>query len=118
MFLGGGVGTYLGQHAKSKNLGKIPRSKNRTTKTGNAIMKKAWNDTDLLLHTPLNEDQKGLPYLLAFKSCTAYMSNLKTMFMDKFREKEPPIVFHKDHWSCTIPNISRLCTSNLGPPTV
>ena len=47
-------------------------------------MKTARNDTDLLLHPPENEDHKGLPYLLAFKSCTAYMGNLKKMFMDKF----------------------------------
>ena len=34
-----------------------------------------------------------------FKSCQAYMVNIKTMFIDKFREKEPPIVFHKEHCS-------------------
>ena len=61
-------------------------------------MKKPRNDTDLLLHPPENEDHKGLPDLLAFNSCTAYMGNLKTMFMDKFQEKEPNIFFHRDYW--------------------
>ena len=49
--LGGGVGTYLGQHAKKKNLGKIPRGKNKTTKMGDASRKKSRNDTVLLLHS-------------------------------------------------------------------
>ena len=97
--LGGGVGTYIVQYAKNKNLGNIHRRKNKTTKTGNVSMKKAPNDTYLLLHAPENEYHKGLPDLLAFKSCTAYMGNLKTMFMDKFRENKPPKVFHRDHWS-------------------
>ena len=60
--------------------------------------KKARNDT-VLLHPSEKEDDKGLPNILAFKSCAVYMGNLKTMFIDKFREKEPPIVFFKDHWS-------------------
>ena len=98
----GGVGTYLGQHAKNKNSGKIPRSKNKTTKMGDASRKKARNDTVLLLHPPEKEYDKGLPDLLVFKSCIAYMGNLKTMFIDKFREKETPIVFHKYHWSKTL----------------
>ena len=71
----GGVRTYLGQHTKNKNFGKIPRSKNKTTKTGNASMKKAPNDTDLLLHPSEDEYHKGLPDILAFKSCTAYVGN-------------------------------------------
>ena len=72
---------------KNKNLGKIPWGKNKTTKTGDAISKKSFNDTVLLLHPLEKEDDKGLPDILAFKSCTTYMGNLKTMFMDKFREK-------------------------------
>ena len=99
MIWGGAFGTYLGQHTKNKNLGKIPRSKNKTTKTGDVSKEKARNDTFLLLNSPEKEDDKGLPDLLAFNSCTVYMGNLRTMFMDKFRKKEPPIVFHKDHWS-------------------
>ena len=75
IFGGRGVGTYLGQHTKNKNFGKIPRSKNRTTKTGDASMKKDRNNTYLLLHPPENEDNKGLPDILAFKSCTSYMGN-------------------------------------------
>ena len=97
--MGEGIGTYLGQQAKNKKLGKIPRGNNKTTKIGDVSRKKARNDTDLLLHPPEKEDDKWLPDLLAFKYCTAYMGNLKTMFMDKFREKKPPIVFHRDHWS-------------------
>ena len=62
-------------------------------------MKKAQNDTNLLLHPLENQYDKGLPDLLAFKYCTAYMGILKTMFMDKFREKKLPIVFHRDHCS-------------------
>ena len=62
-------------------------------------MKKAPNDTDLLLHPSENEDPKELPDLLAYKSCTAYTGNLKIMFMDKFRENTPPLVFHRDNWS-------------------
>ena len=49
----------------------------KTTKTGDASRKKSWNDTVLLLHTPEEEYDKGLPGLLAFKSCTAYMGNFK-----------------------------------------
>ena len=49
-------------------------------------MKKAPNDTDLLLHPSENEDPKELPDLLAFKSCTVYMGNLKIIIMEKFRE--------------------------------
>ena len=73
--------------------------KNKTLKTGDASRKVARTDTFLLLHPSEKEDDKGLPDILAFKSCTAYMRNLKTMFIDKFREKEPTIVFHKYHWS-------------------
>ena len=51
MFLGGG-GTYLGQHAKNKNLGKITQGKNKTTKAGDVSRKKARNDTVFLLHPP------------------------------------------------------------------
>ena len=40
-------------------------------------MKKAPNDTDLLLHTSENKDHKGLPDILAFKSCKAYIGNIK-----------------------------------------
>ena len=75
MFFGGGFGTHLVQHTKNKNLGKIPRGKNKTTKTGDASRKKDRNDTVLLLHPPEKEDDKGLPDLLAFKSCRAYMGN-------------------------------------------
>ena len=66
---------------------------------GYASRRKARNDTALLLHPSEKEDYKGLPDILSFKSCTSYMGNLKKMFIDEFREKEPPIVFHKDHWS-------------------
>ena len=69
----GGVGTYLGQHANNKNLGKIPWGKNKATKTGDASRKKARNDTVLLLDPPEKEDNTGLPDLLSFKSYTAYM---------------------------------------------
>ena len=62
----------------------IHQRKNKTTKTGDARMKKAPNDTDLLLHPSENEDPKELPDLLAYKSCTAYMGNLKIKFMEKF----------------------------------
>ena len=61
--------------------------------------KKARTDNFLLLNPSEREDDTELPGLLVFKSCTSYMVNLKTMFIDKFREKEPPIFFHKDHWS-------------------
>ena len=27
------------------------------------------------------------------------MRNLKTMLNNKFRESDPPVVFHKPHWS-------------------
>ena len=47
-------------------------------------MKKALDDTDLLLHPSENEYPKELPDLLAYKTCAAYMGNLKMMFMDKF----------------------------------
>ena len=80
----GGVETYIGKHAKNKKLVNIHRRKKKTTKTGDAITKKDPNDTDFLLHPSENEYPKGLPDLLEFKSCTAYMGNLKTMFMDKF----------------------------------
>ena len=63
----------------------IHQRKNKNTKTGDARTEKAPNDTDLLLHPLENEDPKQLPDLLAFKSCTVYIGNLKTMFMDKFR---------------------------------
>ena len=56
----------------------------------------------LLLHTSEKGNGKGLPFLLAFKSCQYYMGNLNTMFINKFHEKEPPIVFHKEHWSKTL----------------
>ena len=62
-------------------------------------MKKAPNDTDLLLYPTENEDPKELPDLLAYKPCTAYMGHLKIMFMDKFRENTPPLVFHRENWS-------------------
>ena len=55
--------------------------------------------TVLLLHPSEKEDDKGLPDLLVFNSFTAYMEDLKTMFIDKFHEKEPSIFFHKGHWS-------------------
>ena len=44
-------------------------------------------------------NDKGLPDILASKSYQAYMGNTSTIFINKFREKEPPIVFHKEHWS-------------------
>ena len=62
-------------------------------------MKKAPSDTDLLLHPSENEDPKELSDILAFKFCTSYMGKLKTMFIDKFRENQPPKVFYRDHWS-------------------
>ena len=46
----GKFGTYKGKQAKHKNLFHIHRRNNKTTKTGNASMKKALNDTNLLLH--------------------------------------------------------------------
>ena len=60
----GGVGTYLGQHAKNYNLGKIPLGKKKTTKTDDVSRKKAWNATFLLLHPPEKGDDKGIPDLL------------------------------------------------------
>ena len=51
-----------------------------------------------LLHTSEKGDSKGLHYLLAFKSFQSYMGNLETMFINKFRKKEPPIFFHKKNW--------------------
>ena len=48
--------------------------KRKSTKTGDARMKKAPNNTDLLLHPSENEDPKELPDLLAFKFCTEYMA--------------------------------------------
>ena len=62
-------------------------------------MKKAPNDTNFLLHPSEIEDPEELPDLLEYKYCTAYMVNLKRMFMDKFRENSPPLVFHSDNWS-------------------
>ena len=50
-------------------------------------MKKARNDTYLLLHPPENEDHKGLPDLLTFKSCTAYIGNLKNNVHGQFPRK-------------------------------
>ena len=44
-------------------------------------MKKAPNDTNFLLHPSENEDPKELPDLLSYKTCTAYMGNLKISFM-------------------------------------
>ena len=52
-----------------------------------------------LLHTLERRNGKGLYDLLDFKPCESYMGNLNTLFTNKFREKEPPIVFHKEHWS-------------------
>ena len=62
-------------------------------------MKKAPSNTDFLLHPSENEDPKELPDLLAYKYCTAYMGNLKIMFMDKFRENTQPLVFQRENWS-------------------
>ena len=62
-------------------------------------MKKAPNDTDFLLHPSENKDPQELPNLLAYKTCTSYMGILKIMFMDKFRENTPPLVFHRENWS-------------------
>ena len=61
-FRGGGWNLYRSTR-KNKNLGDIHRKKNKTTKKGDASMKKDPNDTDLLLHPPENEDHKGLPDL-------------------------------------------------------
>ena len=74
-------------------------------------MKKAPNDTGFLLHPSENEDPKELPDLLAYKSCTAYMGNLKIMFMDKFRENTQPLVFHRE-------NCSRILSAILGMKTI
>ena len=96
----GKFGTYIGKHAKNRNFVSIHPKKHTTrTQTGNVRMKKAPNDTDFLLNTSENEDTKELPDLLAFKSCTAYMGNLKITFMEKFLENKPPLVFYRDHWS-------------------
>ena len=51
------------------------------------------------LHPSYKVNGKVLPDILAFKSFQAFMVNLKTVFINKFREKEPPVVFHKEHWS-------------------
>ena len=53
----------------------------------------------MLLHPSEEVNDKVLPYILVFKSCQAYMVNIETMFINKFHEKEPPVVFHKEHWS-------------------
>ena len=95
----GGGWNLSGSTRKNNNLGNIHRNKNKSTKTGDASKKKSRNDNFLLMHPPENEDDKGLPDILALNSCTAYMENLKIMLIDKFRENEPPIVFHRDHWS-------------------
>ena len=92
----GVFGTYIGKHAKNKNFVSIHK-KRKKRKTGDARMEKAPNDTDFLLHPSENEDPKELPDLLAYKSCTSYMGNLKIMFMDKFRENTPPLVFHREN---------------------
>ena len=55
--------------------------------------------TLLLLHPSEKRNDKWLPYLLAFNSCHAYMVNPKKIFLKNFREKEPPVVFHKENWS-------------------
>ena len=64
--LGGGGGTYLGQHAKNNISGKIPRSKNGTTESGDASRKNDRNDTYLLLHPPEMNIIKG--YLISWRS--------------------------------------------------
>ena len=56
------------------------------------------------------ENGKGLPDILAFKSCQANMRNLKTLFINKFFEKEPPMVFHKEHWSKILDGILSMKT--------
>ena len=83
-------------------------------KTGDARMKKAPNDTDFLLHPSENEDPKELPDLLAYKTCIAYMGNLKIMFMDKFRENTQPLVFQREHWSRILAAILSMKTEYRG----
>ena len=73
-------------------------------------MKKVPNDTDFLLHPSENEDPKELPDLLAYKSYTAYMGNLKIMFMDKFRENTQPLVFQRESWSRSLTAILSMKT--------
>ena len=82
----GQFGTYIGKHAKNKNYVSIHKKKDKKTKTGDA-------------HQSENEDPEELPDLLAYKTCTAYMENLKIIFMDKFRENTKPLVFQREHWS-------------------
>ena len=95
----GGFGTYLGQYAKNKTMVNIPLGMKKNTTKGDKSMKVARTATFLLLHPPEKGNDKGIPDLLEFKSCQVNMGNLKTMVINKFREKEPPIVFHKEHWS-------------------
>ena len=73
-------------------------------------MKKVPNDTDFLLHPSENEDPKELPDLLSYKTCTAYMGNLKITFMDKFRENTQPLVFKREHWSRILSTILSMKT--------
>ena len=94
----GQFGTYIGKHAKNKNVFSIHK-KNKNKKTGDARMKKAPNDTGFFLHPSETEDPKELPDLLEYKTCTAYMGNLKIMFMEKFRENKKPLVFQREHCS-------------------
>ena len=49
MFWEGGGGTYLGQHAKNNISGKIPRSKNRTTESGDALKLLGIDKPDIML---------------------------------------------------------------------
>ena len=62
----------------------IPLGKRKTTKKGDMSRKVASTAIFLLLHPSEKVNDKGLPDLLAFKSCQSYMGNLKTMFIDKF----------------------------------
>ena len=52
-----------------------------------------------MLQPPEEVNGKVLPNILPFNLCQSYMGNLKTMFINKFREKEPTIVFCKEHRS-------------------
>ena len=51
-----------------------------------------------------------MPNILAFKSCTSYMVNLKTMFANTFFEKGPLVVFRK---FCQGRILVEACDTNL-----
>ena len=100
MILGGGrVVIYLGQNAKNKMMVKIPTGKKKTTKRGDISCKVSKTDTSLLLNPLEKVNGKVSPNILAFKSYTEYVGNMKTITTVNFCEMEPTIFFHKEHWS-------------------